>query len=229
MVCSAGILLAQAQSANSMIRSGNKAFEKGVMEKAMEAYQQALQKDAGNPKATFNMGAAEYENKQYDKAEQHFRESLEQLKEPEQLSNAWYNTGNSLYRQEKFKESMEAYQQALRNDPTNENARYNLLMAKKKWQQQQDQQQQQNDNSNQQQPPPPPGDQDKPKDQNGQQPPPKDQQQDDKQPSPPQPYVRNEEKLKQLLQALDQEESRVQQKLFGNDGQRPTKTKGKDW
>jgi Ca-activated chloride channel homolog len=219
----------QAQSVNNLIRSGNRAFEQGAMEKAMEAYRKAMEKDAGNPKAAFNMGAAEYESKQYDKAEQHFRESLEQLKDPQQISNAWHNTGNSLFRQDKLEESIAAYQQALRNDPGNENARYNLLMAKKKLQQQQEQQQQQQDKEkNDQQQPPPEGNNDKQNEKDGQQPPPKDPRKEE-QPAQPQPDVRNEEKLKQLLQALEQEESRVQQKLFGNEGQRPPKTKGKDW
>jgi Ca-activated chloride channel homolog len=227
-ICLAGMLFPlQAQSVNNLIRSGNRAFEQGAMEKAMEAYRKAMEKDAGNPKASYNMGAAEYESKQYDKAEQHFRESLEQLKDPQQISNAWHNTGNSLFRQDKLEESIAAYQQALRNDPTNENARYNLLMAKKKLQQQQEQQQQQQKKNDQQQPPPK-GDEEKQDEKDGQQPPPKDPGKEE-QPAQPQPDVRNEEKLKQLLKALEQEESRVQQKLFGNEGQRPAKSKGKDW
>ena len=43
---------------------------------------------------------------------------------------AFHNIGNILMQKEKCKEAVEAYKNALRNNPTDEETRYNLAVAK---------------------------------------------------------------------------------------------------
>lgn len=66
-----------------------------------------------------------------------------------------YNEGNAHYNNNNFKEAIEAYKEALRKDPSNDVARYNLTQAIKKLkeqqQQQQDKQQSENQDQNQNQ------------------------------------------------------------------------------
>jgi tetratricopeptide (TPR) repeat protein len=69
-------------------------------------------------------------------------------------SDTWshYNEGNAHYKSDDYAKAIESYKEALRKDPTNEMARYNLTQAMKKMKQQQEQQnQQQNQNNNQNQ------------------------------------------------------------------------------
>lgn len=67
----------------------------------------------------------------------------------ETLSNYYYNLGNTLFRCEKYKESIEAYKNALRRNPSDMDAKHNLQLALRMLTEQQQQQQgnkQQNDN-----------------------------------------------------------------------------------
>src|SRR5690606_35405368 len=48
---------------------------------------------------------------------------------------AFHNKGNAFFQQKKYPEAIEAYKDALRNNPGDEETRYNLALAKKMWEQ----------------------------------------------------------------------------------------------
>ena len=57
--------------------------------------------------------------------------------DPDLISQAWYNVGNAFYRQEDLQQSLDAYKQALRIDPDDQDAKHNLEVALLEQEQQQ--------------------------------------------------------------------------------------------
>jgi Ca-activated chloride channel family protein len=76
-------------------------------------------------------------------ARRSFQEAIASSKTPEVTSKAWYNIGNTHLYEENLPAAAEAFKQALRANPRNEEARHNLALTLRKQEQQQQQQQQQ--------------------------------------------------------------------------------------
>ena len=146
------VTLVKGQHPEAYIRRGNRAYGKGEFKEAELEYRKALNVDSTNRKATFNLADAQYEQKKYAEAEKLFSGFLQDASQPEaQGSDTWYNLGNTYFKQEKYEKSVEAYREALRRDPSNRPAKYNLSEALRKLAQQQSQNNQKNqDNQDQQ-------------------------------------------------------------------------------
>ena len=208
----------KAQSTNKLIRTGNQLYHKQKYNNATEQYTKALQKDPKNVTAYFNQSDALYQLKEFQQAEDKFTTLTRSTVKPETKAKAFHNLGNSYYKQEKYDESVKAYKNALKLNPDDKDTKYNLMMAMAKLknnkggggnnnQNKKDQKNQQQQNKNQQQ-----------QNQQNQQ-----QKQDEKQGK-----MSNEE-AQRLLEALGNEENKVQQKLEKKKGE-PQNTKvEKDW
>jgi tetratricopeptide (TPR) repeat protein len=142
-----------AQADKKYIRKGNKQYEKGSYSESEILYRKANDKNYGSSDATFNIGDALYKQKKYEDAGKQFIENSSQVNEPGKKAASLYNLGNSLLEANKLQESIEAYKNALKIDPSNKEAKYNLGYAqnllKQQQQQQQQKQQQQNNQKNQ--------------------------------------------------------------------------------
>jgi tetratricopeptide (TPR) repeat protein len=140
-----------AQSENKLLRDGNLSYKKGEFEKATDNYNKALQKNEKNKDiAAYNMGTAMYKQKQYDTAAYYFNQALATTDDKEIKSKAFHNLGNSYLQTRKLEKSVDAYKNALKLNPKDEDTRYNLAYAQKLMQRQQQQQQQNKDNKNNQ-------------------------------------------------------------------------------
>lgn len=95
----------------------------------------------------YRRGVAQYRAGKYDEA----AKSFAQAARPEVQESARYNLGNAQLLSGKVKDAIDTYEQVLKRDPKNENARYNLEIAKKLLDQQQQKQQNQNQQDKQQQ------------------------------------------------------------------------------
>jgi tetratricopeptide (TPR) repeat protein len=135
-----------AQADKRYIRKGNKQYEKGSYSESEILYRKANDKNYGSPEATFNIGDALYKQKKFEDAGKQFVENASQVSEPEKKAASLYNLGNSLLEANKVQESIEAYKNALKLDPSNMEAKYNLGYAQNLLKQQQQQQQQQQNN-----------------------------------------------------------------------------------
>lgn len=145
MLVMIAVLPATAQKERKFIREGNGLFEKQNFEKAEVEYRKAADKKAGSFEAAFNMADALYKQKKYDEALQQFSTLAKQETDKQRLGELYHNIGNTLLVMEKSEESIEAYKESLRNRPNSEQTKYNLEFARHKQQQdQQDQQDQQN-------------------------------------------------------------------------------------
>ncbi len=134
-----------AQQERKFIREGNELFEKQNFEKAEVEYRKAADKKANSFEAAFNMADALYKQKKYDEALEQFSALAKQETDKERLGEIYHNIGNTLLAMEKTDESIEAYKNSLRNRPASEQTKYNLEFARHKQQQDQQNQDQNKD------------------------------------------------------------------------------------
>ncbi len=190
-----------AQTSNKLAKDGNIAYAKESYDIAKIQYQGALAEDPGNAKTIFNLGNAYYKSGQKDSALQQFDLAAKQFKDAENKGKSLYNKGVVLQNDKKLPECIEAYKQALRLNQNDEDARHNLQKA---LQQQKDEDKQKEDEKKK--------DQDKDKDQK---------------PKPQQSKLTKNE-AEEKLNALMQQEKKLQDKLHKSNAQSPVKPE-KDW
>lgn len=119
-----------AESVYSSVRKGNQLYSEGKFTESLEQYTQAKQSDAVNPKIDFNMGSASYQDQKYEQAEKFFG-SIPQ--ENQELAGASkYNYGNALFMQGRLKEAASAFEAAVRMNPDDKDAKYNLEYTRKR-------------------------------------------------------------------------------------------------
>lgn len=140
-----------AQSDKQLVREGNKEFVNGQFNEAEINYRKALDKNPNNGTAQFNLGDAMYSQENYEKAAEVFEKTNMKGKSATERSDVYYNYGNALLKAGKGAEAAASYMQALRENPKNENARYNLEYLRQKKQEQQNQDQNKDDKKDQDQ------------------------------------------------------------------------------
>lgn len=203
-----------AQNSNTLIQNGNYAYNKKEYDVAVDNYKKAADKEPANETAQYNLGNALYKKGDAEEALKAYDEAIKFSKSKSDQSGSWYNKGVSLQNNKKLPESIDAYKNALRLNPTDEDARFNLqkaLLQQQKQQQQKDQQGK---------------DKKKPKDDQQ-----KDQQPQDKnkdQQPKPQPSKMTKKEAEEKLKALLQQEKNLQNKLRKVDAASPDKPE-KDW
>lgn len=142
-----------AQQARQLLHEGNKAYKEGNYEQAESLYRSALEKDKGDFIGNYNLGTALYRQGRYEEAVEQFVASYPLQEDPKLIAKACHNVGNSWLQQRKWKEAIDAYKEALKNNPNDDKSRYNLAyaqaMLKKDPPQQQQQKDQNQDDENQ--------------------------------------------------------------------------------
>lgn len=144
------ILPLAAQKHKRYTRQGNKDYSENNYEDSEILYRRAIDVDQSFNKAVFNLGDAFYKQEKYEDAIASFEQLSGRELDKKSLSASYYNMGNSLLKSGKIEESINAYKNALRNDPEHMEAKYNLAYAQDLLEQQQQQQQQNKDQQNEQ-------------------------------------------------------------------------------
>ncbi len=142
------------QKERKFIREGNRNYEKAIADTAKvdtsmyqlaeTSYRKALDVKANDFKSLFNIGDALFKQNKMVEAQSQFEEILELAPTKEDKANTYFNIGNALLAQQKLDESIDAYKDALRNNPSDLQAKYNLEFVrflKNKQEQQENQQQ----------------------------------------------------------------------------------------
>jgi len=224
-------VLLHAQAERKYIRQGNKQYEAEVFDESEILYRKALEKEQQSYSGEFNLGDAMYKQEKYEDAVRSFHKLAENQTDPVKLGELYHNMGNSFLKANQLEASIEAYKQALRNNPADNETRHNLAYAQQMQQQEQDQkdqkqdqdQQDQNQDQEQQDQNQDQDQQDQNQDQDQQ-----DQNQDQEQQQQQQPQISRED-AQRMLQALQQDEQDLQEKLKKQKAQ-ATKVKVlKDW
>ncbi|MCM4154890.1 tetratricopeptide repeat protein [Gramella sp. AN32] len=137
------------KESNSYIYEAQEALSENDFVTAEAEYRKAVAKDPSNTSAKYNMGNLYYGKEKSETAESRLKEAAEVAASKDEKHRIFHNLGNSYMQQKKYQEAVDAFKNALRNNPTDEETRYNLALAKKmleKEQQNQDDQQDENKN-----------------------------------------------------------------------------------
>ena len=226
------------RSDRSFVRKGNHMFEDSLFIKAEENYLKALDMNPELNEAYFNLGNAYTAQQKPNEAIEQYskmagilegqkkelmdnpsasKKDLDKCKQD--LAKTYHNTGVVYHMCEQYDKAVEAYKQALRNNPQDDETRYNMILAQRMLQDQKQQQQEQQQEQEQEQ------QQDQQQQQQDQQ-----EQQQEQQQQQQQEEEMSQENAEQILQAAMQDEKdvqeRVQEQLMKAQPKKPLE---KDW
>ena len=150
-----GVLTLTAQEGEVInhIFDGNQQAESKEFNEAEMAYRRALSKAPEKPEALYNLGNTHFEEQDFDEAKQRYFQTQKFTENKFSKQQAFHNLGNVFMEQKDYAKAVEAYKNALRNNPEDEETRYNYALAKellKKEQDQQNQDQQDQQNEDEQ-------------------------------------------------------------------------------
>lgn len=241
---------------HSQMREGNKNYEKASYADAEVNYRMSLATVPLNEKVIFNMGNAMLQQKRFKEAIYEFEQLAKITKNNELKTKAYYNSGNASMGLKEYQKAIDAYKNSLRINPNDEETRYNLALAQKflkenppkdnknkdpkddpnkdKKDPKDDPNKDPKDNQKEDKKDDP--NKDKKGDQNPENKDNKDgenkENEDDKDPkSPPkpQPGKMSDQQMKQLLEAINNEEKKTQDKVNAQKVKAPSSKKEKDW
>jgi Ca-activated chloride channel family protein len=172
------------ESATKKIQRGNDLYKQQQYQQAEAAYKEVAETEPASTTAQFNKANAIYRQDRNSEAIKTFEEVTVKANEVEVKGKAYYNKGVILSGQKRLEESIEAYKNALRQNPADKEARENLQKALLELKQKQ-----------------PPPKKEEPK-----------KQQEQKQKQQQQPKM-NQKEAQQRLKLLEQKEKDVQQRL----------------
>ena len=188
-----------AQNERKVIRQGMKQYEAGNFSEAEVQFRKATDLNQQSFEAEYNTGAALYGQEKYEETMKQYETLVDRAQNSETTAFVWHNMGNSLLEAQQYAPAIEAYKNSLRLNPSDMDTKYNLAYAKKKLQEQQQQQDQQQNQDQQDQ-------QDQEQNENQQN---QDQQDQDQQEQ--QQDQQNQEQQQQEQQQQDEEEGQEQQ------------------
>lgn len=212
----------QAQEKDKDLPKGNDSFADKKYADAEAEYRISESKTPKKSIASYNLGNAIYRQNQIGEAKYHYATALKNAKTRPEKHQAFHNMGNTFMKDKDYSNAVEAYKNALRNNPADEETRYNYALAKKMLKEN-----------------PPKKDDKKDKDKN------KDKKEDKKDgdknkdnqdnkdknqgKSHPQPGEISKQRLENLLDAVNNEEKKVQDKVNKQKVQANPKKAEKDW
>jgi len=233
----AGLLLSahqtNAQNSKKLIANGNKLYKEGKFKDAAIQYGKSLSTDSANTHlGAYNLGNALYQQKQIEPARKAYEIAAQKSKDKKDNAVANYNIGNTYMNEKKWEEAIESYKKTLRQNPQDAEAKYNLAYAKtmlkkegggkdknkndQKKNEEKKEEQKKEENKKE-------GEQEKKE----QQPKEGEEQKNEEGKPQPQPSKLSEKQAEQLLNALQQEEKKLQEKNKKRHGA-PVKME-KDW
>lgn len=187
------------------LRSGNKLYKDSLFVKAEVDYRKALELNPKSADAMYNLGNALMMQEKAKEAMEQFDAASRLEKDKKKLAQIYHNMGVILQSSKQLPQCIEAYKQSLRNNPKDNETRYNLALAQKQLKDQQQNQDQQQNKQDQKQ-----DDKQQNKDQQDQNK--KEQQQNPQQQQQNQNQM-SKENAQQLLNAVMQDEKNVQDKV----------------
>lgn len=226
------------QETDKYLPKANDEFEAKKYADAEADYRISLSKTRKNAIASYNLGNAIYRQNQAGEAKFPYLKAIEDAKDKNQKHQAFHNLGNVFMKEKNYTQAVEAYKNALRNNPNDEQSRYNFALAKKmlkenppkddkkdkKKDKKDDKKEKDQDKKDDKK------DQNKQKDKEGNQDKKDEQGKNDPQNQPkPKPGGISKERLQNLLDAVNNEEKKVQDKVNAKKVKgKPVQTE-KDW
>jgi tetratricopeptide (TPR) repeat protein len=190
----------------NFIRKGNHAFNDSVFVDAEVNYRKALEENPQSTVSMYNLGNTLSQQQKFEDAMEQYMAAAGIEKDKMKLAQIYHNVGVLFQASQDYARAIEAYKKALRNDPKDDETRYNLALAQAllKDQEQNQQNQDQQDQKDQK-------DQQKQQDQKQNQ----DQKQDQQNQQEPkhEENKMSKENVEQMLNSVMQDEKNVQEKV----------------
>ena len=249
------------KKANNYVFEGNTLSNESDFVSAEMAYRKAISEQPTSVAGMYNLANSYYKKGNYEEALFRHEQAAKTATSKTEKHKAFHNIGNILMQNKKCKEAVEAFKNALRNNPTDDETRYNLGLAKECAEQQKDEEDKNKDDENkdkkdqekkdnedkkdkegdEKEDKKDEGDKDKKegedkKDEDGK---PKDEKEDkgkgeddkkkDKQKPKPKPGQLSPQQIKSLLEAMNNQEKKVQEKMNAKKEKGAKVKTEKDW
>ncbi len=219
LVVSVLALGAQAQSYRDYIRRGNRLFRDSVFDKAQVEYQKGYQRDSNSVQVLYDLSTSLLYQDQAEDAMKLLQKASQMERNPSRRAKIFHNMGVIMQGQKQFRQAIDCYKESLRNNPGDNETRYNMVLCQRQLKDDEGGQQNQNEqddqgNSNKQDEQQQQQQQEKPDQQQ--------QQQTDK-------NEMNKDNVEQMLKAALQNERRTQDKLQQQQQQPQSRRLQKQW
>ena len=228
LLCIGSVAAQKAERKN--VRVGNRQYRKELFTEAEIAYRKGIEVNPRSTEGIYNLGNTLYQQEKYPEAAEQYQliagQGARMLNEDpdnaERLAQTFHNIGNVGMKNKEYQQSIEAYKNALRLNPQDDETRYNLALAQKlledqqQEQQDQDQDQDKQDDEQQQDQKQDQQQQDQQQDQQDQQQdqqPEQQEQQQEQQQEEQQSQQMSRENAQQILDAFLQDEKDTQEKV----------------
>lgn len=118
------------ERANNFVYEANDLASSEDYVAAEMEYRRAISESPKNVAGAYNLAHAYYKKGSFDEALFRSQEAAKNAKTKEEKHKAYHSIGNILMKNEMCKEAVEAYKNALRSNPNDDETRYNLALAK---------------------------------------------------------------------------------------------------
>ncbi|MGO4771500.1 tetratricopeptide repeat protein [Flavobacterium sp. W22_SRS_FK3] len=244
-------LAVSAQEKDKTLPDANEEYKQNKFVDAEANYRISQSKFPKKAAASYNLGNTIYKQNQASEAKLAYEKAIKNARTKSQKHKAFHNLGNVFMKEKDYSQAVEAYKNALRNDPTDDETRYNYALAKQKLKEnppkndknkdkdkkndKKDDQKKDGDNKDKDkkdgkddQKKDDKGDKDKDK-KDGKNDPKKDDKSNNNGEPKPMPGGISKDRVKNLLDAVNNEEKKIQDKVNAQKVKgKPTKTE-KDW
>src|SRR5690554_3136626 len=221
-----------AQEERPHVRRGVALLEQERFAEAEAEFRSALQLKPSSFEAAYNLGTALFRQEKYDEALQQLQATTPFANDDKQrLASLFHNLGNSYLFGQNIDQSIEAYKQALRHNPLDDETRYNLIAAMKLKDEQEEQEEEQQDQQEQEQQEQQEQEQQEQQEQEQEQ---QEQEQQEQEQQDQQQQQQQEsegisrENAERLLQALEEDEKELLEKMNQNREKQPVRIE-KNW
>src|SRR5450631_2235161 len=122
---SAASLEVSGQNADALIRKGNRYYKQNQMDQSQKEYDKAVQTAPDDPTAHYNLGNAQFRKNNFEEAAKSFAAGAEHSPDSTFREKSLYNKGVALAKGQKLKESIDAWENALKINPSDQETREN--------------------------------------------------------------------------------------------------------
>lgn len=111
------------------IRSGNRLYKDSLYAKAETDYRKAIEMNARSSQAYFNLGNTLLQQRKGKEAMEAYEMAAKVEVNKSRISKIYHNMGVILQSQKQFAPAIECYKNALRNNPYDDESRYNMVLC----------------------------------------------------------------------------------------------------
>lgn len=118
------------KEAQSLVRKAERAKAENDFSRAEAEYRRALSKNEKNAEASYNFGHLYGDKDMEMESMSNLLKTVKNAESKDLKHKAFHNLGNTYMAQKDYAQAVRAYEDALRNKPTDDETRYNLAIAK---------------------------------------------------------------------------------------------------